>query len=105
MTTNEAAYLAGILDGEGHLAFFNPGRGRGRVRPEMQVESTDPELIAWLHNHVGGWLPSPVEPRGNRKKVYRWRCGGHECGRVARVVAPYMVIERKKKMAESMIGW
>lgn len=105
MTETEAAYVAGILDGEGHLAYFHPGAGRGRTRPEMQVDSTDPELIAYLQEVAPGMNIQPRPAKGNRKKIYRWRIGGTKACALAEKVAPYMRIDRKRAVAESMLAW
>lgn len=105
MTATDYAYLAGVLDGEGYVALVKPGRAGGRSRPQIEVSSTDPELINWLSYAVGGWTPTPRQERPNRKIEYRWRCTGKEAASLANHVAPYMQIVRKKTTMESFIGW
>lgn len=105
MTELEGAYVAGILDGEGYLFFANPGHGRGRSRPQMEVVSTDPELIEWLKETCGGYCPKTLPAKGQRKAQHRWRANGRTAQQIARVAAPYMRINRKREIAESFTRW
>lgn len=105
MLETEAAYVAGILDGEGYLFFANPGHGRGRARPQIEVVSTDAELIEWLKETCGGYCPATLPAKDNRKAQHRWRVNGRGAQRVAGVAAQYMRINRKREIAESFARW
>jgi hypothetical protein len=56
-------YVAGLLDGEGHIARRNQKRGCYRVI----IYSTTPELIEWLKDTIGGrtrWDHARTRRRG-----------------------------------------
>jgi hypothetical protein len=105
MNSTDAAYAAGIIDGEGYVAFLSAGAGRGRRRPQIEVSSTDPELIDWLAEKCGGFKTKPVERGGNRKTEYRWRINGLQARDFAREIAPFMVINRKREKAFELAKW
>jgi hypothetical protein len=71
----------------------------------MEVSSTDPELIEWLHKHCGGFKAKPIDRGGNRKTEYRWRVNGLQARNLAREIAPFMVIIRKRNKAIELAKW
>lgn len=105
MHPTDAAYVAGILDGEGYLAFLSAGPNRGRRRPQIEVSSIDKELIEHLHATCGGYMPKPLERGGNRKTEYRWRVNGLQARDLAKEVAPFMRIHRKRERAIELAAW
>ena len=50
MTPTEAAYFAGIIDGEGTVTVVISDLGRSfpQLRPRLMISSTDYELLEWL---------------------------------------------------------
>ena len=49
----EAAYLAGIIDGEGSITLTRMHKNEYR-RPCISISSSDPELIQYLKSLIGG---------------------------------------------------
>lgn len=103
LTITERAYVAGILDGEGWFGWGNPGVGRGRPRPIIEVSSIDRELIEWLHAKCGGFMPTPRASQGTRQTLFRWKIQGAGCRELIAQVAPYLVIERRQDKALEML--
>jgi len=55
------AYVAGVIDGDGSIDFIiNKKRRREKVAPRVRVMNTDPKLIRWLENEIGGYVGGVV---------------------------------------------
>ena len=62
LSDTEAAYAAGILDGEGSICFSRNHTSRW-PSPIVSVASTDREVLEWLQSHATAatpvrWLPT-----------------------------------------------
>ncbi|MCH1625747.1 LAGLIDADG family homing endonuclease [Fredinandcohnia quinoae] len=58
----EAAYIAGIIDGEGSISLTRMHKKEHR-RPCISIASTDLELLTYIHRLTGGYI--------NNKRNYR----------------------------------
>lgn len=88
LSDTEAAYLAGIVDGEGNISF----RGTASVR--LHVGNTSEPLIAWLESRVGGrsYCAAPIP---NRLTVWRWAIGNRvDVLAVLQRIEPFMIVKR-----------
>ena len=91
LTVAEAAYIAGIIDGEGH------------VKPEgsyLTVSSTTREITDWLLEHIpGSRLAKPQQPKVERYKlIHRWILSGHiGCQILAPQILPFVLIPEKRR--------
>ena len=89
----EAAYLAGVVDGEGSIVL---GVASEPVLYVM-VANTDPTLIRWLHTIVGGGYFKRSNDRstfGGTKPIYRWTMGGLGALCVIEQIFPYLTVKR-----------
>ncbi len=84
---SDYAYLAGILDGEGHV---NARR--------IEVFSTDPELPAWLASRFGGAAYLGQSAHGNRRAIWRWARSPTGCQWAARVADLMLLPEKADKL-------
>ena len=95
LSRTEAAYLAGIVDGEGCI-HIRPLPNRSIT---VDVANTSAELIDWLRG-IGGTVRVNSHDRPNQtsqKPVFNW--GVHSwraCRDVLRQIEPYMIIKREK---------
>lgn len=88
----DAAYLAGILDGEGNIRLA--GRGRGKyITPCVQVTNTRYELLTWLQDRFGGSIYRNKESRPTRKPYWVWSVAGQKALHVVRVARPYLLLK------------
>src|SRR5713101_2540787 len=101
MTKEQYAYLAGIVDGEGHLAIGRTNyRSKDHLVPTYMMvftaSNTSAELIAWLLNNVGG----KVYPKGHYydawKQGYTWQLFQKEIKDVCVAILPFVVIKREQ---------
>lgn len=107
-TATQAAYMAGIMDGEGmfYIGNYSGNRKNGdkHFQTVIAVASTDKCLIDWLYNVFGGgigqYTPKQLS-KNSRKQVYRWQATSNRLLHICEVILPYLVI--KKRQAEIMI--
>lgn len=91
LSVPEAAYLAGILDGEGSIAI--------RERSfRVIIANTDTNLIAWLKS-LGGIVKENPTP-DNRRQVYRWAISERRAvENMLRQVLPFMIVKKDRAAA------
>lgn len=94
ITDVRCAYLAGILDGEGH------------IRPTLVTEvwSTDPELPAWLSGVFGGGFYAGRKGHGAKRETWRWLRSPTGFTASAKTSA-HMLIPRKKELVRATIDF
>lgn len=93
----DAAYLAGIIDGEGHVF-----RNGGSV---ISVSSTTREITDWLYRKVpGSHLAEPRWPKNpNAQLVHRWEVTNHETAQMlARQIADFILIPYKRERLKAL---
>lgn len=95
----QAAYLAGFIDGEGAIDITKIRRPRGGVQYGLRLSAFNCNTAAleWILQHFGGLISArKIEP--NRTPAYVWSCNGVTAGYVLAVVLPFLLI--KKHQAE-----
>lgn len=102
----EKAYIAGIVEGEGHIGIrWEPPDPRSRnvsprIRSILEIEMTDEDIILWLSEKLGG---RPVNRRKrNPKHRTTWRLpipAAHLAPFLAQIM-PWMRSWRKRREAE-----
>lgn len=98
----ESAYLAGILDGEGHISIDR----REGIEPThapihgllVGITNTDRDLIESLSTLYGGTVGRTGIRGCHRKDAYRWRLTGPPAAKFLRELHPFLRI--KKRQAE-----
>lgn len=75
MSKKTAAYLAGLLDGEGYFGIMkekNPHSKKGySFNPVVKMASTNKEIVIWLKDSFGGYTETR-KARENAKESYAW---------------------------------
>jgi hypothetical protein len=115
MTEAEAAYIAGLFDGEGTITYkkYKEKKTKGTYdcwRISMEIAMTDKSVLVWV-NEVLGCGTLNKKPRKNGHKMqYRWRCvfrdAFHVCcilfpfahvklGKIQQVIEHYSTIQKK----------
>jgi len=93
------AYTAGMLDGEGHIG----SRDRGRFR--IAIYSTDEEVVRWLAKAwSGGSIRCVERPNGWLPMWQRQLSRTADIELFLQAIVPFMVIKRKRQIAEEIIG-
>ena len=106
ITNEQAAYIAGLFDGEGSIYFARrpekkkthkgPGyRTSISQRISMEITMTDKSVLKWVHEVLGVGTLTKKPRKGKRKDgtkylmQYRWRCTFRHAYYVCMVLFPY----------------
>lgn len=89
-TEDDYAYIAGIIDGEGHIT-------KDR---RLYVSSTDPELCAYLAQFGGTAAPERAAA-GNWRAVWRWTARKAETEAMAPHLLRHMQLTRKRNILQT----
>ena len=98
LTEAQAAYFAGIVDGEGTIGVTLSGDKRCCCyRPMMIVTNTSMALMDWIGKNLGGngwaiWR----QPLGNAKRVATWYFSRAQIKVVLPQIRPYLVIKAEQ---------
>lgn len=106
VSETEAAYMAGILDGEGtiHLR-YRPGDlsfpegDRRRWRSwacRIGVNNTSAELIAWINERFPGHVVAYGVKNPKHKPMHEWRVLGSKARPVLEASLPYLVVKQRQ---------
>jgi hypothetical protein len=99
----EAAYTAGILDGEGSISLTRNRKDRW-PSPQVSVASNDRELMVWLSEHFGGSITTKKPRRSTHSISYDWKLTDRQALQFLALVRPYLVIGRKIKRADLLLN-
>ena len=90
-TGTDAAYMAGIIDGEGSIMECN----RTKTLPTwtVKVGMTDRPVMEWLYSFGGSWSVRPAAPK--RKEFYIWTVTRQvDVQLILSAVLPYLRVKR-----------
>ena len=113
MNTNEAAYIAGLFDGEGSLQYKkgwekkkkHTGKGYRNTnawRINMEIAMTDESVIRWVHEVLGVGSVIRRNVKGTTKSgrkyktQWRWRCTFRDAYYVCKLLWPYTHVKLHK---------
>ena len=106
MKKSNAAYLAGLFDGEGCITYKQKMRQRRPVEKayptweiRMEINMTHQSVIRLIHEMTGVGTVSKKPPgKGQlgRKMQWRWRCGFRDAYYVCCNIAPYSHVKLDK---------
>ncbi len=102
ISISEAAYCAGIIDGEGSISLTRNRKNRW-PSPQVSVASTDKELVQWLRNRFGGSIVTKKPRKINHSQSYDWKLTDRRALQFLQIVRPYLVIFRKIERADLLI--
>jgi hypothetical protein len=97
-TPAQAAYVAGIIDGEGHISL---SRDKARYRLRLAVKSTCEELATWLATvaNVGTvrvYRDKRQTKVGTRQVIHEWRVFTQQARVVLELVLPHLIVKREQ---------
>jgi hypothetical protein len=112
MSKYTAAYLAGLLDGEGYVSIWEVKKGQKKkwlhthetyYHPVIKIVMTDEPIIRWLKDSFGGTLEVRRlgEKNINWKTSYGWMLRKAQVVEFLRHVSPYLRV--KKQQAEIIL--
>ena len=105
MTETDAAYLAGLFDGEGSVYYKRtkqirhnrPGKPVHNIWViRMEIAMTEKSIINWVHDFTGVGHSGPRKVKPGKKKQWRWRCSHRDAYYVSRLIWPYAHVKLNK---------
>ena len=106
MKETDAAYIAGLCDGEGHVIYKQyPKKRKGQVKAyptwkiTLEISMTEESIVRWVHEVLGvGTVckKPPGRKQMGRRMQYRWRCNSREAYGVCCLMFPYLHIKLPK---------
>jgi len=114
MNEVNAAYIAGLFDGEGSInirrALEKKKKHKGKsgyrtsnsMRISMEITMTDYSVLVWVHEVLGVGTLRPKIVKGLRKdgtpylKQYKWRCVFRDAFHVCCILWPYAHVKLDK---------
>jgi hypothetical protein len=107
-TSEQLAYLAGIIDGEGSIYIgnfsSNPKTGTKYYQTNIEITNCDKNLMDWLINTFGAriyeYTKKQMPKNSTRETYYRWIATGERVTHLIDVLMPYFIV--KKQQAEIM---
>jgi hypothetical protein len=95
MNNEDLAYLAGMIDGEGH--FYKPkntnGRGDVHYYPVMLFVQSEQnnglELCEWAKQRFGGNI-------SKTRDLYRWQLSGKKAVELTMMIKPYLIVKKEQ---------
>ena len=101
----DAAYVAGLFDGEGSVYFKRlkqkknnrPGKPVHNVMViRMEIAMTDKETIKWCHELFGCGAFNERKVKPGYKRQWRWRVSHRDALYVAKIIWPYSQVKLHK---------
>ena len=106
MNINDAAYIAGLFDGEGCVTCKQKKTKRadrgGKIYNQWyircEISMTDKAVIDWLHETLGfGWsAEKKYNNKPKYKKQWRWCCGYRDALTFAKLIWPFAQVKLHK---------
>jgi len=94
----DAAYIAGLFDGEGSI-YYKLTRRTRHDRPgkpihntwviRMEIAMTDRSVLIWLHETLGVGTLGPRKVKKGYKPQWRWRCSYRDAYHVCKLIWPF----------------
>ncbi|MCG1026914.1 hypothetical protein GLV94_02685 [Virgibacillus halodenitrificans] len=102
----EAAYLAGIIDGEGTITLTRHHSKEHR-RPCISISSNDLELLIYIQSIAGGRINSKknYHPTKHKNSYTLYILKKHEVFSLLKRISPYLKIEKKRKRAQWIVKY
>jgi LAGLIDADG-like domain len=101
----EAAYIAGIIDGEGSISLTRMHENEHR-RPCISIASTDIELLGYIQSLSGGVINNKknYKPDKHRDSYTLTIKKKEEVLSILKFISPYLRIDKKRKRAQLILN-
>jgi hypothetical protein len=107
MSPCDAAYLAGIIDGEGTITLTRTHRGENR-RPVLSISSTECPLLRYVQTTIGaGRISGKMRTRPHHSPSFAYVITGRQALAVLSQVSPHLrtyKLERARLLLEEYIA-
>jgi hypothetical protein len=99
VSSEDAAYLAGVIDGEGCItAGLWAHRRWTTVKTRVMVANTDERLMAWMTERFGGHVSVRENGPAHWKLSRQWEATGAAARKVLETALPFLVLKRAQAL-------
>lgn len=88
LTESEKGYMAGIIDGEGHIT----------PKCRIQVANTNYEVLIWLKDKLGGSISKRNTCEKNHKPIWCWSLSYVPSRGLILSILPYLIIKKERAL-------
>uniref|UniRef100_A0A6M3J686 Putative homing endonuclease n=1 Tax=viral metagenome TaxID=1070528 RepID=A0A6M3J686_9ZZZZ len=107
LAENDAAYIAGFVDGEGSICFHRNHKNDSKTTtysPRLRITNTNKDVLDWIAVVIGlGKVRSQKLYANNTKPVYEWYASGRYSIAVLKQLIPFLKV--KKLQAETCVSY
>lgn len=105
LTSEEKAYIAGIIDGEGSIMLISFHKNH-LPSPIVSISSTTLDLLKWIKSTIGkGTIINKKNYNVEKHKAsYTYYLKYNDAINLLKDVEPYLIIKSKKKRAQMIIN-
>jgi hypothetical protein len=103
LTLVEAAYIAGIIDGEGCLTIHSkPSISLKKARSgrhfdiRLQIVNTNEPLMQWLCSKIGGYIYGKAKRLPNEKPIFRLTLYSNGCRWLLPQIKPFLIVKEQE---------
>ncbi len=99
MTPTQAAYLAGLLDGEGSIVLFvntPPSAPNGRTLARMAIAMCDKAPIVWAHKVTNCGTLSSWQSSARWKVIHKVTWHGKDAVHVLSFIGKYLKVKQRQ---------
>lgn len=94
-------YIAGLIDGEGHIRLTpaKNGQGRSYYRPDIIVAQKDRKILDELMSLYGGRIDKQVRPNWDKtgtSEMHYWRLSGRKAVELAKEIEPMLRVKSEQ---------
>lgn len=99
VTSEEWAYAAGLMDGEGSISIKQSSGRKIAWRVEIRISNTDREMVEWMKERFCGTVHEERASRIKRgwKPIFTWTlCGSLDGRQFLRGILPYSITKSEQ---------
>jgi len=94
LTSEQIAWLAGLLDGEGNVITFTRPKYKNRIL-RVSITNTNIELLSRVKEWTGiGFIAGHTDNNPKHKIRYNWIIGGANAREFLRLLSPWLIVKR-----------
>lgn len=97
LTVEQRAYLAGMIDADGHIGIYKHDKHSSGSRVILTVSNTDTVLLDWIRDTTGiGTVTLQARGDERNKTTYYWNTSAAGATSVLEQTLPYMIVKRAR---------
>lgn len=99
MKSVDAAWLAGLIDGEGSISISPSSHNKVSLVPTVAVSMTTPRVLKEIVHLTGfGRVSTAIQNGWGYKPLYRWYVVSRQAATLLREINPYMRLKKKQAL-------